>query len=194
MVRLGALAMILPLLAGAAGASAQTATFACPKSPITLEFSKGSKWAWTGAQDGQACVGSSTLYWEPDQTRTIYSYGPTIAATSQSSPARIRYVKAVQPKLWPLQVGKSFSDRYDGPGESGFHGIWLHKYSVDAFEKVTTPAGTFDAFKVTRIEEGTGTYKSTQIVWYAPSLFAHVKYDFRANQLHRTEEAVRITR
>ena len=69
--------------------------------------------------------------------------------------------------------------------------------TVDAYEKVTTPAGTFDAYRI--VQHGTLTQPSTQIGpsptfdsqyretnWYAPAAKLSVKYEYQHTTPRRT--------
>jgi hypothetical protein len=48
---------------------------------------------------------------------------------------------------FPLSVGQTWTHRYDRP--SGRRTIWVEpQYKVTAWEKVETPKGTFEAFKI----------------------------------------------
>ena len=100
--------------------------------------------------------------------------------------------------LWPLSVGKKVVGRYDGAGGgsgAGYGtGSWIDTLTVDAYEKLTTKAGTFDVFVVTRQEESlSGKYRSTQRNWYTPQLGVSVKTTFTDNNgASRSSEAVAI--
>ena len=75
---------------------------------------------------------------------------------------------------WPLQVGKSWSATVtwvdNGPPERRvtLTGVW----AVEAYEEITTPAGKFKAFKLTRREVESG---ASQELWYSPAVRGWVK-------------------
>jgi hypothetical protein len=76
---------------------------------------------------------------------------------------------------WPLQVGKSWSatvnwtDRTDQQERRYvLTGVW----TVEAYEDVKTPAGTFKAFKVSRQEIESG---ASQEFWYCAAVKGWVK-------------------
>ena len=75
---------------------------------------------------------------------------------------------------WPLQVGRSWSATVtwvDGPAQDQrflLTGVW----TVEAYEEVKTPAGTFKAFKVSRREIESG---ASQEFWYSPAVKGWVK-------------------
>ena len=75
---------------------------------------------------------------------------------------------------WPLQVGKSWSATVtwtDGPAQDRrfvLTGVW----TVEAYEDVKTPAGTFKAFRVSRREIESG---ASQDFWYSSAVQGWVK-------------------
>jgi hypothetical protein len=86
--------------------------------------------------------------------------------------------------VFPLQVGK----KWDGTADkmlfsNGKHGKFFLKGEVVAFEKVTVPAGTFDAYKINVVLDATGTDEDANIgntvesYWYAPSVKRYVKLE-----------------
>jgi hypothetical protein len=67
---------------------------------------------------------------------------------------------------WPLQVGKSWSATVtwtDGPAQDR-HFVLTGVWTVEAYEEIKTPAGTFKAFKVSRRE-----------FWYSSAVKGWVK-------------------
>jgi hypothetical protein len=75
---------------------------------------------------------------------------------------------------WPLQVGRSWSATVtwlDGAAQDRsfvLTGVW----TVEAFEEIKTPAGTFKAFKVSRREIESG---ASQEFWYSSAVKGWVK-------------------
>jgi hypothetical protein len=76
---------------------------------------------------------------------------------------------------WPIQVGKQWSaivawiDRTDTQQQTyTLTSVW----TVEAYEEVKTPAGTFKAFKVTRREIESG---ASQELWYSPEVKSWIK-------------------
>lgn len=85
---------------------------------------------------------------------------------------------------FPLSVGKSWGAEYDLLRSDGRDNHVTMSVKVLAFEKVTVPAGTFDAFKLKyhayyrrQGEKGTGTQDS--VYWYAPAVKRIVKEEYR---------------
>jgi hypothetical protein len=75
---------------------------------------------------------------------------------------------------WPLQVGKSWSATVtwmDGPAQDR-HFVLTGVWAVEAYEEVKTPAGTFEAFKVSRREIESG---ASQEFWYSSTVKGWVK-------------------
>ena len=83
---------------------------------------------------------------------------------------------------FPLQTGKKWKASADKMVFSnGKHGKFYLKGEVVAFEKITVPAGTFDAYKVSLEVEASGTDeeansgKTIETLWYAPAVKHCVK-------------------
>src|SRR3546814_12703466 len=69
-------------------------------------------------------------------------------------------------ELFPLQVGKAVSFTRRWAGEA-----WQDRIEVLATERVTVPAGTFDAFVLLRVSEQVNSdWRAEQRAWYAPEL------------------------
>src|SRR5215470_3533589 len=75
---------------------------------------------------------------------------------------------------WPLQVGKSWSATVDWTdrGEQERHYVLTGVWTVQAYEDVKTPAGSFKAFKVSRQEIESG---ASQEFWYSAEVKGWVK-------------------
>jgi hypothetical protein len=75
---------------------------------------------------------------------------------------------------WPLQVGKQWSStvtRIEG-SEPGRRSSVIDVWAVEAYETVKTPAGTFEAFKISRREIQSGAW---QVLWFSPAVKGWVK-------------------
>jgi len=84
---------------------------------------------------------------------------------------------------FPLQVGKKWKSSADKMlFSNGKHGKFYLKGEVVAFEKITVPGGTFDAYKISVTLDATGTDEDANIghtvetYWYAPTVNRHVKH------------------
>lgn len=76
---------------------------------------------------------------------------------------------------WPLWVGKSWSPRYDVKRHRAgktFRGI-DPRWTVEALETVTVPAGTFEALRLRSAKGSKADIRS--VVWFAPAIGTIVK-------------------
>jgi hypothetical protein len=173
------------------GAWAQTAEFKCPKPGTVVEFGDGARATWL-SQEGNIC--KRQLRNKEGEEFPNNWYAPTLSLPADRSQDFATQVKPST--LWPLSVGKKITGRFDGVGTSpGFGaGTWLETITVDSYEKITTKAGTFDAFVVSRNEEALShRYKSTARDWYVPALGVVVKSTFTDNQgANRIFESVAV--
>jgi hypothetical protein len=122
------------------------------------------------------------------QLRVKGKYGSGIATyTREWNPVDVisaQYSPYLKEFAFPLAVGK----KWDGSADkmlfsNGKHGKFFLKGEVIAFEKVTVPAGTFDAYKINVVLDASGTDEDVNIghtietYWYAPSVKRYVKYE-----------------
>jgi hypothetical protein len=95
-----------------------------------------------------------------------------------------QYTPNLKEYVFPLETGK----KWDGSADkrlfsNGKHGKFFLKGEVVAFEKVTVPAGTFDAYKINMVIDAYGTDEDANIgntvetYWYAPSVKRYIKYE-----------------
>lgn len=80
---------------------------------------------------------------------------------------------------FPLFVGKKWQDEYQGPDL--FHKIrtFRSSYRVERIEMVTTPVGTFKAFKIRKTTYLSGNPKAfVETYWYTPDLKIVCKSQF----------------
>lgn len=159
------------ILMGAA--AAQNVPFKCPKPGATFQYSDGNSATWTGPE-GNYCKYTGRT--PNGNVSTTAWFAPTMTARLDQAQS---YANQLKPEaLWPLAIGKKLVGRYDGAGAQG-QGSWQNTITVEGYEKVTTKAGTFDAFVVTKVEEGlSNKYRSSTKVWYAPELAVTVKFTF----------------
>jgi len=85
---------------------------------------------------------------------------------------------------FPLTIGKKWSYEYDRKRSVGpLVQRLLAKFEVEAFEPITVPAGTFQAFKITAKLEAKKRRKITMpdwyYFWYAPEVKYIVKWEKR---------------
>jgi hypothetical protein len=110
---------------------------------------------------------SATVVW--DETGRFLS--------NQKSGTSFTYLTPAQ---WPLEVGKKSTREYTWTNQYGSKGKTTEDVEVLAYEDVTTPAGTFKAFKIqfsgyfTNFSRNSnGPQKRT--LWYVPELKVPVK-------------------
>jgi hypothetical protein len=121
----------------------------------------------------------------------------------------VKYTPDSQAYQFPLTVGKSWAVDYSFLDEAaaanatgGFKPPTIQSRrqgtaTVTAYEKITTPAGTFDAYRI--VQQGTLTQPSTQggtsptfdsqyreTNWYAPAAKLSVKYEYQHSTPRRT--------
>lgn len=157
----------------------QAANFKCPPAGTTVEYSDTSVAKWLGAEASFCRTENKN---RSGEVTTSNWYAPTASSRSDRSSAWVDQMKPSS--LWPLTVGKKISARYTGENTLGTGtGVWDFTISVDGYEKVTTPAGTFDTFVVTNRQESlSSNFKSTWRQWYAPEPGVTVKFEYSNNQ------------
>lgn len=171
-------------------AVAQTADFKCPKPGTVITFADGtvSSLQAIGANYCRVHVR------QPNGHESIdHWFAPTLSVRNNSADA---YASQLKPsRLWPLSVGKTLAGQFSGVrADSGYQGTWETKVSVDRIERISTKAGTFDSFVITRTEQALShPYRSTFTNWYAPDVGTVVKFTFTDSQgTNRVSEAVSI--
>ncbi len=98
--------------------------------------------------------------------------------------ASARYDPFLRELSFPLQVGKKWDASADKMLFSNAkHGKFSLKGEVAALEKVTVPAGTFDAYKIVlhidaiATDEDANIGNTLETIWYAPSVRRYVKFE-----------------
>jgi hypothetical protein len=82
---------------------------------------------------------------------------------------------------WPLFVGKSWSSDFQVKNlEHNRTGDYKYVFTVEAFEEITVPAGTFKAFRIRRSTSPRDTF----VHWYEPRLGVEVKRDWERFEGH----------
>lgn len=164
-------------LTAAVPAAAQTADFKCPlpgtrlayKSPAQA-YAAFDKVATATGQDGTTCLYAST---SDGKASTLRVHGGLIGSVDAQGEAFAGALDLA--KLWPLKVGNKITDRVTVPGRDGKTYTATVTVAVTGYEKVTVPAGTFDAF---RVEESRDGQAARNIHWWAPALATTVKDSF----------------
>jgi hypothetical protein len=91
---------------------------------------------------------------------------------------------------WPLEVGKTWTTKYRATNHmtnrtTDFEATW----TVQAYEDVTVPAGTFKTFRLTLVD----TMGSDEVYWYSPELGIFVKTSARRLAQHPQGPGTRET-
>ncbi|MPZ29560.1 MAG: hypothetical protein GEV13_00945 [Rhodospirillales bacterium] len=160
----------------------QTAAFKCAKPGTVVQYQDGSWTEWVN-QEANYCRVNHKRRNEADPRLSDW-YAP-MASVSINSTIDRPWLDQVKPQaIWPLSVGKKLSGRYDGANNTGTsHGSWTFTFTVEKYERITTKAGTFDTFAITRTQEGIGRpFKEKWTQWYAPEPGVVVRYDYWNNQ------------
>jgi hypothetical protein len=85
---------------------------------------------------------------------------------------------------FPLTAGAAWSEKYTWIALAGAVSSGFVKATVSAPEKVTVPAGTFDAFRIDRDQEIRGNNESAVVTnthmttWYAPAVRRFVRREW----------------
>jgi hypothetical protein len=153
-------------------AYAQTAAFKCPATgtEFTYKTSGPDSVVVATGQEGNVCLSRST---SAGRTATVRVHWGLIGSVD---PAGESFVQGIDLKsLWPLKVGNRTTQTVSATGHDGKAYSSTVTMTVAAFEKVSVPAGTFDAFRVEETKAGEAT---PRIHWWAPSLGISVKETF----------------
>lgn len=134
--------------------------------------------------------GREVLVWS--QTR-----GPTLL--QEPSGAYVAFLNGEAPVIsfdppigyeWPLSVGKSWTRQVKMTVHATQQTIPLEsKMTVEAYEDVTVPAGTFKAFRV----RSTDNLGNEEVNWYSPELSIFVKQKLTRTAANRMGPGVRET-
>jgi len=132
-----------------------------------------------------------------DHTRTEIWSAPGVmtqgaileAETRRFEPAWIRY-------KYPMATGDSWSQSIRNPDtQPGPYGPMQSKVTVGGYEKVNTPAGTYNAIKLRyflRLDDETFWHMPTEAdyyVWYAPELGVLVREEKRSRTVQKGHNA-----
>ena len=167
-----AIAAFAAAAAFSSAAAAQTAAFTCPAAgtELTMRSAGVESMIVAGGQEGVVCLGKSTSGGKTVDLRTHHGLIGSVDAAGES------YARGIDLEpLWPLEVGKKVTATVNGVGYNGQPYTSAVTVTVAAYEKVTVPAGTFDAF---RVEESKAGEAVPHIHWWAPAVGASVKESF----------------
>ena len=173
-------------------AMAQSAEFKCPKPGTVADASDGSSTTWN-SQDRNFC--KRQVRSAVGEERAEYWYAPTFEMPANRSQ---RCAEQLKPwALWPLTVGRKLTEQCDvlvARGDNSY--VRFYTITIDAYEKLSTKAGTFDTFVVTRVTVPIHQYpvRATLRIWYAPDPGVVVKstYIAASQGTNSTQEATAI--
>jgi hypothetical protein len=119
----------------------------------------------------------------PAATEGVYDaqWNPTVSSNSGA-----RFEPAARTLSFPLEQGKSWDSRYSVTG-ANFTARGDAANKVVGYEKVATPAGEFDAWKVETAGwingvSFQGAFRFVQTLWYAPSIGRMVRMDYKESR------------
>lgn len=165
-----AAALLATTVAGVA--SAQTADFRCPAkgTQFTLKAATFEKVNTATGRDGDVCLFDSVSDGKTEPLRVHWGLIGSVDAQGEA------FTKGLDLKaLWPLKVGNRITNTVTLVGRDGKTYTSTVTVVVAAYEKVTVPAGTFDAF---RVEDGKAGERPQSIRWWAPALAYTIQESF----------------
>jgi hypothetical protein len=135
----------------------------------------------TGVEGGRITARYARANRSPVETEAVYSdeWGSIVVGGSGA-----RVEPAAQLLNFPLEVGKAWDIKYALQSPSGAKSRIELSNKVLSHEKVTTPAGEFDAYKIENSGwvngvSWVGAFKIVQTVWYAPAVNRMVRAEFK---------------
>jgi hypothetical protein len=168
--------IVVALSAFASTAHAQTAEFKCPAAGTEFTYKTGGPevvMVATGQEEGKqgnVCLYSSA---SPGHAETVRVHWGLIGSVDAAGEA---FVQGIDLKsLWPLKAGNTTTQTVSATGRDGKPYSSTVTLTVFAAEKITVPAGTFDAF---RVEETKAGDAAPRIHWWAPGPGISVKESF----------------
>lgn len=118
------------------------------------------------------CDGKVRMHYDLDLGNLGMWVGDGDVAQRLLSPVDVRYT-------WPLWVGKTWSCEFAERTVGGPAVTLAARYRVEAIDRVSVPAGTFEALRIVRLLRPTAGADATptraQVIWYAPSVGFEVR-------------------
>jgi hypothetical protein len=154
--------------------------------------------AWIYGESKEEGARNPKFVWRYDLKRALFAerFAHDPAAPNQAGKRAVSRLKNDDLIRWPLKVDDTFKAKtYASWG----HTEWDVK--VEAYEKVTVPAGTFDAFRMKRAgywynSQHGNSGRAEVLVWFSPEAKGVVKtvyQDWRTNgSLFNNEETVLV--
>jgi hypothetical protein len=141
--------------------------FQCPAAGTLVETSIGGWFRFT-QQDGLRC------WYQTKSGAADARYAMLLGRDS----SWIRQGADRLARLWPLRVGKQVWFVTEGVSAAGYPTSWYETYTVTGRERVTVPAGTFDAYVIAWEEQGRegNGFHAKYTFWFAPEVGYFVKF------------------
>ena len=105
-----------------------------------------------------------------------------------------RFAQPLQRYVFPLEPGETWNQWVDNLNETTRKSGSINRYvRVEGWQKIATPAGTFDALRMRVLmrldDEEFWRYPTTcnYLVWYAPAVGATVREEKEAEYLERSD-------
>ena len=138
----------------------------------------GAVFEWDITRDGAAATSSSRIIGTKgltiERARANGSIGYVVpfcwgcVVNDKNYPHRFRIEEEKYAALWPLEIGKSVT--FTRTRSDNEHS-WDHTITVTGKEKVTVPAGTYEAFQVTTsVTHNGGDWNAHTTHWWAPEV------------------------
>ena len=130
---------------------------------------------------------------DPYRRQVVGTLAQTVASTTERQEFGAPYVKLP----FPVVPGTKWSERVDAVDAQGRTYAWRIASRARGWERVRTPAGEFDALKITRnmnLGEGDAGWNNTsrtETLWYAPAANGWVRLERRDTQIEKVGMAPR---
>lgn len=150
----------------------------------------------TVEKDGKTYHLIKTRFW-----RMYFDADLNIVADEHVNRGKVAEYNPAWPDFnWPLVVGKKWTGRFTHSGIASDGSRYSHTdewaFKVLAYEKVKTPAGEFEAFRILARQTNnleTGDRVHEKEYWYAPAVKRILKYEIRGPRYSRTGEVTRFS-
>ena len=160
------------LAAGCASGPPRAEDYVAPQPGVVAEYVSTSSGSF-GNGVAKLPVRVEALTFEGRPAQSFANPGLSTVLTPQAGLIAVldatgRVVMRYDPPLgmrWPLELGKTWTGRHVLTLGSGAKAPMTTTWAVEAYEKVTVPAGTFDAWRVTM----TDSFGFRQTTWSVPS-------------------------
>jgi hypothetical protein len=185
--------LVMTFLSGCAAAQLRDV----PRAERAAWLPKGSTWIWAGKNSGSfgsgtvtstfTMLGEQTWQGRPVMAQTdgnlVYYYDRDrrIVGSAKGDTPVSTYQPYEALYDWPLAVGKSWTSelKYMDHAAGQTYDLTF-RFTVDAFEELTTPAGTFKVFRIRRESP-----VDHLVHWYNPELGLEMKRQWARFSGHR---------